>query len=338
MADHSYTQRVKSEIAFFQNPQSDRALPKAFHYWTNKHLRPEVQRIYGVAGVVQTYARECTQAAQETGLRRFLSIGVGSGDMEGDLAKTLLTSGMEDFRIDCMEIAPQLCEIGRQKAKKKGVEKYVSFIQADMNVWQPETNSHYAAIIANEILHHVVELERLFDNLRHALAPAGKIVTRDVIGRNGHVCWPEVRTVVDQLWTILPKRCTFDQGGQRFYESYPDRDFSQSGFEGIRAQDILPLLIERFHFEKFIAFGGIIERFTGRAFGHLLRVDEEEGDRPLVDMLWLTNKLLIDNGTIKPTQLIATLRTDPCQPQCGFGWTPEWCVRHTDSQSLKKAS
>ena len=38
-------------------------------------------------------------------------------------------------------------------------------------------------------------------------------------------------------------------------------------FEGIRAQDILPLLVERFTFDEFIGFGNVIDPFVDRSFG-----------------------------------------------------------------------
>lgn len=327
MKGRSYAQRAQAEISYFQGAKAPSPLPEAFHYWTNKYLRPEVARVYGATGVVAVYAQECAQAAAEAGIGRFLSIGSGRGDMEVELAQKLLSSGLKDFHIDCLEIAPQLCKEGQRLARQKAMESHVTFVQADLNTWKPEAEHCYAAVIANEILHHVVELEALFDNLLQALAPAGKLVTRDMIGRNGHRCWPEVRVIVDKLWSMLPPRCTFDQESQQFCETYPDRDCSSEGFEGIRAQDILPLLLERFHFEKFVAFGGIIERFTGRAFGQGLRIEEDAGDRALIDMLWLTNTFLIDSGQIKPTQLVATLRVEDCPSLCGFGWAPAWCVR-----------
>ena len=329
MTGRSYTQRAKAEISYFQGPKGAPPLPPAFHYWTNKYLRPEVERVFGVSGVVTIYAKECVQSAAEAESSRFLSIGAGRGDMEVELAQKLRDSGLTDFQIDCLEIAPKLCEEGQRLARQKGVEQHISFAQADLNTWKPGSSPRYAVVIANEILHHIVELESLFENMLQALAPAGRLLTRDMIGRNGHRCWPEVHGIVDQLWAMLPRNCTFDREQQQFCATYPDRDCSSEGFEGIRAQDILPLLLKYFHFEKFVAFGGIIERFTGRVFGHGFRL-ENLGERAFIDMLWLTNQFLIDSGQIKPTQLIATLRREAREPLCGFGWSPTWCVRQSD--------
>jgi SAM-dependent methyltransferase len=326
----SYEDRVRAEMRHFSSSVAFDALPPAHHYWSNKYLRPEVTRVFEVAGIVQSYAHECAAAFAATGSRRLLSIGSGQGSNEVAIAKQLRALGFDEFRIDCLELVPELCEEGRRRAHEAGVAAHLRFIETDINTWAPAEDG-YAFVVANQILHHVVELEHLFDGVRAALAPRGRFATRDMIGRNGHRCWPESKAVMDEVWPILPKRCTYDHRFERFLERYPDRDCSTEGFEGIRAQDILPLLLDRFHFAKFVAFGGLMERFVGRAFGLGYRVDEDEGDRALVDMIYLMNRRLIDTGVIKPTQMIATLALEPCATQCGFGWTPAFALRSSDA-------
>lgn len=330
-ADPAYEERVLAEAKHFQGRFGFGPLPPAHHYWSNKYLRPEVERIYGIAGLVEMYAQECTRAFTVTGSRRILSIGCGRGDVEVDIACRLRAAGEEGFQIDCLELVPDLCEQGRRHAAARGVGDQVSFLAADMNTWSPDQPGKYAAVIANQILHHVVELEHLVQSIRSGLSPQGLLVTRDMIGRNGHRCWPEVKEVIDELWSILPRRLTYDVRFERFYDTYPNRNLAADGFEGIRSQDILPLLVENFHFERFIAFGGLIERVAGRAFGHNWRVEEDEGDRALLELVYLLNFRLIQAGSIKPTQVIATLSVEPSETVCGFGWTPEFCVRPPDA-------
>jgi len=329
--ERPHEERIRAEARHFQGRFAFGQMPAAHHYWSNKYLRPEVERVYGITGPVEIYAQECARAFVTTGSRRVLSIGCGRGDVEVDIACRLRALGEPSFQIDCLELLPELCEEGRRRATARGVSGQLSFVAADMNTWTPEQPGLYAAVIANQILHHVVELEHLVTTIHRALAPRGLVVTRDMIGRNGHRCWPEVKTVVDELWAVLPRRLTYDVRFERFYDAYPDRDLASEGFEGIRSQDILPLLLERFSFQRFVAFGGLIERFSGRAFGENFRVDEDEGDRALIDLLYLLNFRLIEAGSIKPTQLVATLATEPCETVCGFGWTPAFCVRPPDA-------
>lgn len=328
-AERSYEDRVRSEARHFRGRFAFDALPPAHDYWSNRYLRPEVERLYGISGPIEIYAQECTRAFAASGVRRVLSIGCGRGDLEVAIARRLRALGEQAFRIDCLELVPELCERGRCFAAENGVAEHVCFVQADMNAWTPAEAGAYAAVIANQVLHHVVALEHLFDAIRASLAPGGLFVTRDMIGRNGHRCWPEVKAVVDDLWAALPRRLTYDVRFERFHDAYPDRDLSTEGFEGIRSQDILPLLLERFHFARFVCFGALIERFAGRAFGHNFRMDDE-GDRTLVDLIYLLNHRLVGAGAIKPTQMVASLALDPRETRCGFGWTPSFCLRSPD--------
>ena len=323
-----YDERVRSEVRYFQDGPGNLPYPEAHHYWTNRYLRPEVERVYGVSGLVPTYVVDCVDALGRQGNANILSIGCGEGETEIAIARRLLEEGFSNVRVDCMELAPGLCESGRARAAAAGLSDHVFFLEEDMNTWRPAAEGCYAVVIANQILHHIYRLESFFESARQALVPGGKFLTRDMIGRNGHVCWPEVKAVVDQVWSRMPKRYSYDHIFQKHFPEYPNRDNSKDCFEGIRSQDILPLLRSHFHFERFVAFGGLIERFAGRAFGHNLDVKENEGDRTFTDMIYLLNKSLIDAGAIKPTQMIATLSRDPCaEPVCGYGWTPEFCVR-----------
>ena len=57
----------------------------------------------------------------------------------------------------------------------------------------------------------------------------------------------------------LPASYRFNQQLQRYEEIYLNYDCSVDGFEGIRSQDILPLLLQNFHFDVFVAFANVID-------------------------------------------------------------------------------
>ena len=77
------------------------------------------------------------------------------------------------------------------------------FVEADFNTWI--ASKQYAAVIANQSLHHVLELEHLFDQVKGSLRPDGYFVASDMIGRNGHQRWPEALAEVQRFWRDLPK-------------------------------------------------------------------------------------------------------------------------------------
>ena len=92
----------------------------------------------------------------------------------------------------------------------------------------------------------------------------------------------------------------------RIHEGYDNFNYADVGFEGIRAQDILPLLVERFEFEGFAPSACIVIPFIDRRFGPNLDT-ESEGDRALINAIALADEKLINSGRIKPTQLVAAM-------------------------------
>src|SRR5689334_1941502 len=103
-----------------------------------------------------------------------------------------------------------------------------------------------------------------------------------IIGRNGHLRWPEALEIIQEFWPYLPPSHRSNHQLQRYEAMFEDWDCSIEGFEGIRAQDILPLLSERFHFDWFIPYGNVIDPFVERGFGHNFDANVD-WDRDFID-------------------------------------------------------
>jgi hypothetical protein len=221
-----------------------------------------------------------------------------------------------------------MLERGRRLATDAGLADRFTFEVADLDRWRPARP--VAACIAYHSLHHLAELERLFAGVHDALDDRGVFLVNDMIGRNGHLRWPEALTVVDEIWRRLPDRYKHNHQLRRFEPDFDDWDCSVEGNEGIRAEDVLPLLIESFHFDTFIAFGNVMDVFVDRSFGPNFSPDRPE-DVAWIDEIARLDEALIDSGEVKPTHLIAALRTRPVsRPRCYRQWTPEFCVRRPD--------
>lgn len=162
------------------------------------------------------------------------------------------------------------------------------------------------AVIANQSLHVVVELEDLFAAIRASLAPDGFFLLYADIGRNGRRRWPEALKLVERHWAELPERYRYDHRQQRPEIRFSDHDRSAAGMDGGRSQDILPLLLERFHFELFLGFANVIEPFIGRSFGPNFD-PAVEIDRAFIDRVQATDDAALRYGRIKPTHMLAAL-------------------------------
>jgi ubiquinone/menaquinone biosynthesis C-methylase UbiE len=313
----SYQEALAAEKSIYGNCVDVHHLPPIFHYWSNRHLVPKLQP-FGFSSPAGMFAKNL----RGKGLR-ILSLGAGNCDLEIQLAQNL----EDEFHLDCVDLNPAMLERGRIAAGQAGVS--LNFIQADLNHWSAEAG--YDAVIANQFLHHVVNLEGLFDQVKRSLRPGGQFLISDMIGRNGHQRWPEALEVIHEFWRKLPPSYRFNQLVGYYEEMYQSWDCSVQGFEGIRSQDILPLLLEQFHFRLFVAYGNVIDPFIDRAFGGHFD-PAAEWDRNFIDQVHQRDEEELASGRLKPTHMIAVLTHEP---GARFGnFEPESCVRRLTTPGL----
>jgi hypothetical protein len=325
MQQQDYERKLRNEQRHFQDQEEVHALPEIFHYWSNRYVRPMVEE-FGFASAEQLYAQWMLRAAQQTGgTARFVSIGAGNGDLEVRLSVMLRDAGLEHFTLECLEMNPAMLQRGRELALAAGVEAHVQMVEGDFNRWQPKREYH--AVFANQALHHVLDLESLYDAVKCCLYPRGYFITNDMIGRNGHMRWPEALEALQPFWRELPYSYRWNPMFQRHEEEYINHDCSDEGFEGIRAQDVLPLLVERFDFELFVAFGNLINVFVDRVFGHHFRV-EDPWDRDFIDRVHAVDEQRIRAGSLCPTQMFAVMTPGPADRKLySRGLSPQHCIR-----------
>jgi hypothetical protein len=158
------------------------------------------------------------------------------------------------------------------------------------------------------------------------------LITSDIIGRNGHLRWPEALQIVQEFWRELPPSYRFNLQLNRDEAEFLDWDCSQESFEGIRAQDILRLLIDRFDFEFFYAFANVIDPFIDRSFGHHFDA-ESATDRAFIDRVHERDEAEILAGRITPTHMMASLRrrslfrSQRAGPVIWKHLSPQFCLR-----------
>ena len=134
------------------------------------------------------------------------------------------------------------------------------------------------------------------------------------------------------LWAELPESYRYNRLMKRYEHELMHHDCSTHGFEGIRAQDILPLLAQNFHFELFLPFGNIIFSFIDRPFGHNFNA-AAEWDRDFIDRVHQRDEEGILSGELKPTQMMAVMQNEPVESKLVHPrLTPEFCIRWPESQ------
>lgn len=324
---NDYAARLAAENRLYRDDTDVHRLPEIFHYWSNRYIRPKLEA-FGFSTPEQMFRKYLDElfAKHPSGAKRVVSFGSGNCDMEIELARDLRARGHSDFVIDCVDLNATMLERGRAAAAGHNVAAQLSFLEADFNAWSPE--HEYDAVIANQALHHVLKLEDLLAQIRTSLKPDGLLIVSELAGRNGHQRWPEALAIVHEFWRKLPPSYRFNLQLHRYEELYINYDCSTDGFEGIRSQDILPLLVENFHFQLFIAFANVIEPFVDRGFGYNFDA-QSDWDRAFIDGVHNRDEQEFTAGRLKPTHILAVLGKDPnVETLCHLPLTPAFCIRN----------
>jgi SAM-dependent methyltransferase len=330
----AYLDRVAAETAIFAEQVIVHDLPPIYHYWSNTYLRPQLET-FGFSNPDEFYALHLERSLADAGqgIARFVSLGCGNCDTEVRVVRILADRGITQFTLECVDINAAMLDRGRAMAAKAGVASQILTVQGDFNTWQPQ-QQQYDAIMANQSLHHVVELEHLFAAVASALTPHGRFITSDMIGRNGHMLWPEAAAILREYWRDLPDDYKYNVQLRRQENEFEDWDCSREGFEGIRAQDILTLLLDHFDFEFFMGFANIIDVVIGRSFGPNFDVKSAD-DRAFIDRVHARDQAEILAGHIKPTHMMAVMRRNFAgTTECWKNLTPEFCVRQPNPVGL----
>jgi SAM-dependent methyltransferase len=324
--DDAYAKKIEAERKTFSEQVNVHDLPGIYHYWSNKYLLP-LFKPFGFTCPDSFYVLHLEEqfARDPRALHRIVSVGAGNCDTEIRVAQMLLNRGLQNFVIECLDLNEAMLQRGRVAAQMAGLGAFIKPTLQDFNYWRPATD--YSAVIANQSLHHIQELETVFTAIRQAIGQHGVFLTSDMIGRNGHMRWPEALAIVQEFWRELPDSHKYNHQLKRLEHEYDNWDCSREGFEGIRAQDVLPLLIERFQFESFFAFANVIDVFIDRGFGHNFDANSE-WDRNFIDRVQARDQAAMLSGEIKPTHILAAMRSaaSPLQ-RFAPAFTPQSCVR-----------
>jgi SAM-dependent methyltransferase len=323
--DSAYSEKFNIELSNFQNLENVHALPHIYHYWSQKYFLPKIKALgfESLVGFFIHYLAEGCHRREGT-TSKILSLGSGNCDFELNLAGQLREQNTSNFHFVCLEMNGAMLERGAALAAASNLTEHFSFIECDLNSWRGK--EQFDSILAVHSLHHVVALEGLFDEVHRCLAEEGTFLIHDMIGRNGHMRWPEALQVVQDFWKELPHAQKYNYQLRRFEEEYENWDCSTEGFEGVRAQEILPELIKRFEFDCFLGFSNVADIFVDRCFGPNFNPDNES-DLRFIDRVAEKDDALIESGEIKPTHMMAALRTRGVTAKTYKHLTPGFCVR-----------
>ncbi len=166
-----YQERLAHEKQLFDENICVHDLPEIFHYWSEKYLRPRLNGV-GYNNIEDFFVQEIARTPRQPGCAlRIASVGCGDCAFEIRVANGLLARGIGDFTVLCLDISDVALDRGRGYASDAGVASHFEMVPHDFNQGLPD--GVFDAVMANQSLHHVLELERLYSAISRQLATGG---------------------------------------------------------------------------------------------------------------------------------------------------------------------
>jgi 2-polyprenyl-3-methyl-5-hydroxy-6-metoxy-1,4-benzoquinol methylase len=221
-------------------------------------------------------------------VERALTLGSGVGELERGLCHYNFARSHEGI-----DLSDDAIQTAIEKAAEIGLT-HLHYRMDNLNtiVLEPKT---YDVIFGISSIHHVQELEHLFDQVRQALKPGGFFFLDEFIGPN-RFQWPDgQRRVMNEQLSRLPKhlrRSILNNQEFKFQVARKSLDevLLADPSEAIRSSEIVPLLSRFFNVLEVRGYGGSVihellydiagnfcEENPG-SLDHLRRLFEEEDD------------------------------------------------------------
>jgi Methyltransferase domain len=232
------------------------------------------------------YKEDCID--RKTRPLEILSLASGYCGHEIDIARQMT----RPYKLTCTELIEPIFEKARAVAKTEGLA--INFDTVDLNFITIEPE-RYDLIFAHAAIHHVINLEHLFEQIKWGLSPMGILFLGEVVGKNRKLIWDENERYANALLDLIPDRVT---RGVRI--ATPE---DLGGMEGIRQEDILPLLREHFSTVFEYRHGAFI-RFicTHSELGPAFDPQHSETRRYL-DFLIESDDCSVRSGILRPLEI-----------------------------------
>lgn len=228
-------------------------------------------------------------------VERALVLGCGSGWLE----RALSQRGRFGQILAC-DVAPTTVERARREAEAAGISN-IEYRVLDLE--HAALDGPYDAIIANDVLHHITDLEGIYSRVRGALAPGGKFVFNEYVGPNRFQYSEERMHLINRYFRLLPDelRRAFPSGDTlwRRERLLPERVIADDPTEAVRSEDVLPVARKVFRVEREYPYGGGL--LNPLLFGIIPNFkDDVPFHVGLLEALCEAEERLSKNGAIEP--------------------------------------
>jgi ubiquinone/menaquinone biosynthesis C-methylase UbiE len=203
--------------------------------------------------------------------------------------------------IDVFDLSEKSLQNARRSLADAGLERGARFIPADLNFLSLPTR-HYDIVWSSGCLHHVINLERLLDEIAQSLRDGGVLALHDYVGECRRQFSDERISPITDLLAKIPAHLRRDPTGT---VKAPEPS-SLSPFCAVRSEEIPLLVHERFETTHESATGYL---FPIELYLDLNRIEKEAPD--LIARLLQSEADARHRSAVNPTTLYGSTVRDP---------------------------
>jgi len=197
--------------------------------------------------------------AADRPFERALVLGCGLGDGLVDLYLRGIAKSWHG-----VDLSPAAVEKGREIARRHGLSEVVTFEVGDFHDC-PLSPHAYDAVFMIMSLHHALDLDRVFEQVRRALKPAGLFIVNEYVGPNR---WQFTRTqllLANGLLRLLPRRLRLRlDGSVKASVKRPtiEEMLAMDPSESAHSEEIVERFERSFRIEHRVDYGGAVSQLV----------------------------------------------------------------------------
>jgi SAM-dependent methyltransferase len=227
---------------------------------------------------------------------RLLVLGAGSGWLERALAEK---DGIGS--ITACDFAPATVAAAQITARRAGLDG-IRYLVINLET-EALPGGPFDAIVANDVLHHIMDLEGLYARIHDALAPEGKLLFNEYVGPNRFQYSDARMALINRYFRLVPDHLRFQPYWRSLFWNRPRVDpaglIADDPTEAVRSEDVLPLARKFFDTEAEYPYGGGL--LNPLLYEIVTNFDEQNPyDAGLLRMLCDAEDRLTRSGAIEP--------------------------------------
>ncbi|MEM7582946.1 MAG: class I SAM-dependent methyltransferase [Acidobacteriota bacterium] len=220
-----------------------------------------------------------------------LSLGCGGGNLE----RALIDVGMA-HRVEGIDVSPESIRLANELAAQAGLGDRLRYRVGDIDGIELPEDTH-DVVIAKMALHHLENLEHIYEQIRRTLKPGGLLMINEFVGPSRFQWTDQQLQLMNELLERLPKKARRAAPFARILRPELEDMKTLDPSESVRSAEVIPVLEQSFEVVDLKPYGGTLLHIL---LSHVMAgFDlEDEKDLSILRLMFLYERTLVEHQVI----------------------------------------